>query len=181
MTERQQEILEACKKGNRLAQRHFYEHFKDKMFGVCLRYANNRQDAEDMLQEGFIKVFRDLHQYQGLGSLEGWVRRVIVNVALQMLRKQKNAFETMELDHVAYRFGEEMTVFEEGNELAKALIKLMHKLPTGFRTVLNLYVMEEFSHAQIAEELGISIGTSKSQLNRAKAHLRALLDKSLAG
>lgn len=82
MTERLNEILDGCKRGDRLAQKHFYEIFKGKMFVVCLRYANSREDAEDILQEGFIKVFRDLPQYRGEGSLEGWVRKVIVNTAL---------------------------------------------------------------------------------------------------
>jgi len=181
MTERLQDILKACRKGDLAAQRKFYEHFKNKMFVVCLRYADNRQDAEDILQEGFIKVFRDLHQYQGAGNLEGWVRKVIVNTALQYLRQQKKLIPTTDLDGQAYRIGEEDTVFEAEDEMAKVLLKLMHQMPAGFRTVLNLYVLEGYMHHEIAEKLGISVGTSKSQLNRAKAFLKNLLEKTLAG
>jgi RNA polymerase sigma-70 factor (ECF subfamily) len=181
MAERQQEILDACKNGNRLAQRQLYEHFKGKMFAVCMRYANNRQDAEDLLQEGFVKVFRDLHQYKGLGSLEGWIRRVVLHVALQYIRRQKKTLQTTDLESLSFQIGEEdPVVFEEGDN-ARSLVKLMQKLPAGFRTVLNLYVLEGFTHPQIAEELGITVGTSKSQLNRAKAYLKSLLEKSLAG
>ncbi len=181
MTEHQQDILKACKKGDRLAQRKLYEHFKSKMYVVCLRYANNRQDAEDILQEGFIKVFRDLHQYRGAGSFEGWVRKVILRTALQYLRQQKNFLPTTDLDGQAYKLGEEDVIFEEENEMAKILLKLMHQMPPGFRAVLNLYVLEGYTHPMIAEELGISVGTSKSQLNRAKAFLKNLLEKNLAG
>ncbi len=171
------EILESCKQGNRKAQRIFYERFKSKMFVVCLRYANSREDAEDVLQEGFVKVFRDLHQFKGIGSLEGWIRKVILNVALDNLRKQKKLLPTYELNDWDAGTTEEEIVFEEG--ATRGLIKLMHKLPTGFRTVLNLYVLEGYTHPQIAEELGISIGTSKSQLNRAKKYMRSLLEKNL--
>ncbi|MBI1224777.1 MAG: sigma-70 family RNA polymerase sigma factor [Bacteroidetes bacterium] len=180
MTDLQQNILERCKNGERIAQQQLYEHFKGKMFAVCLRYANSRTDAEDSLQEGFVKVFRDLHQFRGEGSFEGWMRRVIVNVALQNLRKQKGGLQFSELENVAYKISDaDDSVFEE-NEKGAALIKLMQKMPTGFRTVLNLYVLEEYSHQQIADELGISVGTSKSQLNRAKAFLKNLLEKNLA-
>ena len=181
MTEHQQDILKGCQKGDRLAQRKLYELFKSKMFVVCLRYANNRQDAEDILQEGFIKVFRDLHQYRGAGSFEGWVRKVMLHTALQYIRQQKYFLPTTDLDSQTYKLGEEDEVFEEENEMARILLKLMHQMPPGFRTVLNLYVMEGYTHPMIAEELGISVGTSKSQLNRAKVHLKSLLEKNLAG
>lgn len=180
MTDLQQNILERCKNGDRIAQQQLYETFKGKMFAVCLRYANSRSDAEDALQEGFVKVFRDLHQFRGEGSFEGWMRRVIVNVALQNLRKQKGGLQFTELENVAYKISDaDDSVFDE-SEKGAALIKLMQKMPTGFRTVLNLYVLEEYSHQQIADELGISVGTSKSQLNRAKAFLKNLLEKNLA-
>lgn len=166
--------------GNRDAQRRLYEHFKAKMFGVCLRYAGNRHDAEDWLQEGFIRVFRDLPQYKGLGSLEGWIRRVIVNVALQNIKQQKRRL--LEEDHFRqeqHPEEEELPSVFDTENTAQALVHLMQQMPAGFRTVLNLYVLENYSHQQIAEELGISVGTSKSQLNRAKAYLRSLLEKNL--
>lgn len=177
MTNNWQHILEACKKGNTTAQRQFYERFKDKMFVMCLRYANSREDAEDVLQEGFVTVFRDLHQYTGVGNLEGWVRKVILNVALQQIRKQKNLFQTVELKNVDVEDEAETLIFEE--HTAKNLIRLMQQLPAGFRTVLNLYVLENYSHQQIANELGITVGTSKSQLNRAKKWMKTMIEKSL--
>ncbi len=179
MAEHLQEIVEGCRKGDRSAQRRLYEHFKGNMFALCLRYGNSRQDAEDILQEGFVKVFRDLHQYKGAGSLEGWIRKVMLNTALQYIKRQKNLLQTDDLDSKAYRIGEEDAHFEDEGQMAQTLLKLMHKMPTGFRTVLNLYVLEGFTHQEIAEELGISVGTSKSQLNRAKAFLKNLLEKKL--
>jgi len=180
MTKPLPDILQACKKGGRSAQKQFYEHFKDKMFVLCLRYAGSREDAEDVLQEAFVKVFRDLHQYKGLGSLEGWVRKVVLHVALHALRCKMDAPGTVELEKVAWKMEDEPPAFEEGPP-AKSLIKLMQQMPPGFRTVLNLYVLEGYTHPQIAEALGISEGTSKSQLNRAKAFMKNLLQKNLAG
>lgn len=173
------DILESCKKGEGPAQKHFYEHFKNKMFVVCLRYTGSREDAEDVLQEGFIKVFRDLNQYRGEGSLEGWVRKVILRTTFDFLRRTKRMIKTTDISESEYKLASEEIVFEEGNETAKGLIKLMRKLPPGFRTVLNLYVLEGYTYPQIAEVLGISVGTSKSQLNRAKKYMRALLEKNL--
>jgi RNA polymerase sigma-70 factor (ECF subfamily) len=173
------DILEACKKGDIRSQRIFYDRFKSRIFPMCLRYSNSREDAEDVLQEGFIKVFRDLYQYKGNGSLEGWVRKVILNVALDHLKKQKRTIQTNDLSDKEYRLRGEDLVFEFEEENASHLIKLMQKMPPGFRTVLNLYVLEGYTHPQISEVLGISIGTSKSQLNRAKKFMRSLVEKSL--
>lgn len=174
------ELLEACVQGDRLAQKRLYDHFKGKMYALCLRYANSREEAQDLLQEGFINVFRDLHQFKELGSLEGWIRRVILHTALRHIKRQKNLITGDDLDAKAH-----MLVAEEdeppNEEMIKKLLYFMHQMPTGFRTVLNLYVLEGFTHAEIATELGISVGTSKSQLNRAKKYLKDMLEKSLMG
>ncbi|MEY3051414.1 MAG: hypothetical protein RLY31_1199 [Bacteroidota bacterium] len=182
MKDIQAAILDACLRGDRAAQRNFYDHFKGRMFPLCLRYANNRQEAEDILQEGFIKVFRDIHQYRGAGSLDGWVRKVFLHTALHFLRKQQQLIPTADLEKHAYRIGEDQDTETESDhtETAALLLRLMHRMPPGFRTVLNLYVLEGYSHQEIAAALDISVGTSKSQLNRAKAHLRALLEQQLA-
>ena len=174
-----QDLLNACKKGDVRAQRIFYDQYKGKMFVLCLRYSNSREDAEDILQEGFIKVFRDLGQYRGQGSLEGWIRKVVLRVALDHLRKQKRMIQTTDISEQEFRLPSDDFEFEEGDENAKGLIKLMQKMPVGFRTVLNLYVLEGYTHPQIAEVLGISVETSKSQLNRAKKYLKNLLENSL--
>lgn len=170
--------LQACLRGNRLAQKQFFEHFKGKMFALCLRYAHSREDAEDMLQEGFVKVFRDLHQYSGEGVLEGWVRKVFVNTALHHLQKQKKELITLELD--GRDIAEESPdPFFSPEPAARNMIGILQQLPTGFRTIFNLHVLEGYSHPEIAEILGISVGTSKSQLLRAKACFRKLLENSL--
>ncbi len=172
--------LEACRRGDRSAQRKFYDHFKGRMFPLCLRYANDRQEAEDILQEGFIKVFRDIHQYRGTGSLDGWVRKIFLHTALHILRKRRRLILTTDLENHAYRIGEEPETEPDQEETAALLLRLMHRMPAGFRTVLNLYVLEGFSHQEIADALDISVGTSKSQLNRAKAYLKNLLARQLA-
>lgn len=178
MTENLNNLLQACRKGDRKAQRQFYELYKDKMFVLCLRFADTREDAQDLLQEGFVKVFRDLHQYNGMGSLEGWVRKVILNVALLYVRKQKKALQPLELKEWD---GPDETDFLAFPDLTtgEMLIRLMQHLPIGFRTVLNLYVLEGYTHPQIAQALGISEGTSKSQLSRAKVLLKKMLEQKL--
>ena len=170
--------LQACLRGDRLAQKQFFERFKGKMFALCLRYAHSREDAEDILQEGFVKVFRDLYQYTGEGNFEGWVRKVFVNTALQHLQKQKKALITQELD--GQDLVEESTEpFFTDEPPAKNMIRILQQLPAGFRTIFNLHVLEGYSHPEIADILGISVGTSKSQLLRAKAYFRKLLESSL--
>jgi RNA polymerase sigma-70 factor (ECF subfamily) len=150
------------------------------MFGMCIRYARTREDAEDILHDGFIAAFRDFHQYKGDGPVEGWVRRVILNTALQFLRKQsKNIFiyrEDKELQMSDDSFNDDP--FEK-EQMIKTMLKSIQDMPTGFRTVLNLYVIEGHSHDQIANLLGISVGTSKSQLFRAKEYLRKVLANAL--
>jgi RNA polymerase sigma-70 factor (ECF subfamily) len=169
--------LSACIRGDRMEQKAFYERFKGKMFALCLRYANSREDAEDILQEGFVKVFRDLHQYTGAGNFEGWVRKIFVNTALQHLQKQRRGPLVVELE--GHDIAAEPELFHGDEPPAKNMIKILQKLPTGFRTVFNLYVLEGYTHPEIAEILNISVGTSKSQLMRAKAHFRTLLEGSL--
>ena len=170
-------LIDSCKKGERKAQKSLYDRYKGKMFVLCQRYANNREEAEDLLQDGFVKVFRSLDQYRGDGPLGAWVRKVILNVALQKVRSKKNIFvqlEEEEIEFFLHHNAEPASSDTEGE-----LIKLMQLLPPGFRTVLNLYVLEGYTHQQIAEELNISVGTSKSQLNRAKAYYRKLLEQKL--
>ncbi len=181
MSERLNEILGACKQGNSHAQKQLYDLTKGKMFAVCLRYTRSRSDAEDVLQEGYMKVFRDLYQYTGEGVFEGWMRKVIVNTALQFLRKQNRKPSEVNLEDHAF-YIEYQNDFEDDSvnkNRTEELIKLMRSMPDGFRTVLNLYILEGYSHQEISEICGISIGTSKSQLNRAKAFLRKQLEKTL--
>lgn len=171
-------LAAACCRGDRGAQRRLWERYKNRMYGVCLRFAATAQDAEDVLQEGFIQVFRDICQYRGEGSLEGWVRRIMVRTALQHLQKQETTLELIDLDVLEHLLLDEIKPGKIDEEPGR-LVQILQKLPPGFRAVLNLYVIEERSHEEIARELGISVGTSKSQLNRAKTFFRRLLDKTL--
>ncbi len=166
-------LLTECLKGNPDAQKALYEKYKVPLFRVCLRYAKDRPEAEDMLQDGFVKIFTDLHQYNGNGAFGGWLRRVVVNVALQHIRKYKKFENTVELDQLPeVPYTNEIAT---SNLNAQALTKMIQQLPTGYRTVFNLYVVEGYTHQEIAELIGVNINTSKSQLSKAKASLRALI------
>lgn len=173
------DIIQSCIRGERLAQKALYQRYKNKMFVLCLRYANCREDAEDILQEGFVKVFRDMHQYSGAGNFEGWIRKVVLRVALQYIRKQRQFQFTSDFERLENTLSTEVETEPFDRELVKKVLHLMRKMPVGFRTVLNLYIMEGYSHQQIADELNISVGTSKSQLNRAKKYLRELVEETI--
>jgi len=174
----EKELVRRCVKGDRRAQRTLYEQYKNRMFVMCLRYACTRMEAEDILQEGFIKVFSDLPQFQFKGPLGAWIRKVILRTALQYLRKQKERWEDLDRAEMAaetVEWGEE----PETNSQVKQLLKLIQNLPVGYRTVLNLYILEGYTHPEIARILNISVNTSKSQLSRAKTLLRKLFEKSI--
>ena len=172
-----EKLLKGCLQGNRTAQKQLYMKYKASMFGVCLRYAKNQAEAEDFLQEGFIKIFGDLYQYKPIGPLGGWMRRVVVNVALQHIRRRKDLFADVNIDDVAYNYSADEEVFS--NFRMKALLEMIQKLPEGYRAVFNMYVMEGFSHKEIAKQLNITVNTSKSQLSRAKSTLRQMLEQQL--
>lgn len=173
-------LIKACKAGDRKAQRQLFERYKDKMFALCLRYAPSRTEAEDILQEGFVRIFRDLHAFRAQGSFEGWMRRIMTHTAIDWLKRHRR--HTVRLEDVALHarhFSEAAPEAEDSNTHARTLIRLMQQLPDGFRAVLNLHIIEGYSHSEIAEILGISPNTSKSQLSRAKAALRQMWEKSL--
>jgi RNA polymerase sigma factor (sigma-70 family) len=175
----ERELIEGCLKGDAQAQRELYEQYKVPLFRLCLRYASSREEAEDILQEGFLKVFSDLEQYRGTGALGAWMRRVVLNVALQHLRRQKQLPVTAELETIAELADD--SVEQLFSQLrAKALVGLIQQLPPGYRTVFNLYVIEGYAHREIADMLSISENTSKSQLSKAKALLRRVLEKTMA-
>lgn len=169
-------LAEGCKAGDRAAMKALYERFYSKMLGVCLRYSKNFADAEDYVQDGFIKIFSDIRSFKGKGSLEGWIRRVMVNSVLMQLRKTKREFTYNNLELTSDESVEDsIDQAEEGHDKPDVLdftreevVKLMQTLPVGFRQVLNMYVIDGYKHREIAEILNISVGTSKSQLNRAR-------------
>ena len=174
MTE--ENLVDACKAGQRQAQKEMYDKFSGNMMTVCLRYSGTREEAEDILQIGFVKVFTNISAFNGTGSLEGWIRKVMVNTALESFRKKNvlnGASDVTEINQSGHvRFN---PIEDEMN--AKELIKVIQKLPTGFRTVFNLYAIEGYNHMEIATLLNITEGTSKSQYSRAKEWLRAKLIK----
>ncbi|HVF97608.1 MAG TPA: RNA polymerase sigma factor [Flavisolibacter sp.] len=163
------DLLEGCIRGDRRIQRELYNRFAPKMYGVCLRYAANVEEAEDVMQEGFIKVFKKISSFRGEGSFEGWIRRIFVNTAIEQYRKKTYLRPITEQEEDTVE-GKYLSVLDSLAE--KDIIKLVQKLSPGYRTVFNMYVVEGYSHKQIAEQLGISEGTSKSQLSRAKQILQ---------
>lgn len=165
----EEQLVKNCLKGEKLSQRQFYDLYARKMMGVCLRYANDVEDAEDFLQEGFVKVFEKLSTYEFKGSLEGWVRRIIINTILDKLRKQGKENFTEHID-LANSLEETSSVIQQLN--AKELLKIIRELPVGYRTVFNLYAIEGYQHNEIAKMLNISESTSKSQLIKAKEQLQ---------
>lgn len=167
-------IIKGCVDQKRDCQRQLYDALAGKMLFVCFRYCKNRDDAEDVMQEGFIKVFKHIGSFKFEGSFEGWVRRIMVNTAINFItiQKQKHLFD--DIDTVsAQPESESADTFGQINE--KDLLKLLNLLPDGYRTVFNLYAVEGYSHKEIADLLKISEGTSKSQLSKAKAQLKILL------
>ncbi|HAO45763.1 MAG TPA: sigma-70 family RNA polymerase sigma factor [Ferruginibacter sp.] len=168
-------MLTGCIKNNATAQEALYNRFSPRMLGVCYRFAKNREDAEDMLQEGFIKVFTQIHQYRNEGALEGWIRRIIVHTCINILKKNKKFSDSVDIIHAnSVHVREEIipSIMQ-----AKQVVECIRTLPIGYRTVLNLYAIEGFSHKEIAGMLDIEESTSRSQYTRAKAMLEEILIK----
>ena len=169
------ELIRSCVAGDTKAQKLLFERYTRKMMGICMRYAGNKQEAEDMLQEGWIKIFRNLNTFRFEGSAEGWIKKVMVNTCLECLRKNKMQYSDVEIETI-----EEMGYLTSQDSLsANDLLKLVHRLPSGYRSVFNLFAVEGYSHKEIGKMLTISEGTSKSQFNRARMHLQKMLGKEL--
>ena len=166
-------ILKGCLNSDAVAQRELYNKYSPKMLAVCYRFAHNREDAEDMLQEGFIKVFLQMHSFESRGSFEGWIRRIIVHTCINILKKNKKFNESVDIIHATG-----VQIREESVPAiiqAKQVVECIRMLPIGYRTVLNLYAIEGYSHREIANILGIEESTSRSQYTRAKAMLENIL------
>ena len=169
-------LIEGCIKGDRQSQSKLYAMLMQKMFVVCLRYSKNREEAEEILQEGFIKVFEFIHQYKFSGSFEGWVRKIMVNCALQKYRSKK-LHAVVDIDPATIEnIGNENIISQIGT---KELLKMVQLLPPSYRMVFNLYVFEGMKHREIAVHLKISEGTSKSNLSDARAILQKAVHNSL--
>ncbi|MBR6247087.1 MAG: sigma-70 family RNA polymerase sigma factor [Bacteroidales bacterium] len=166
----EQRLIELCKQGDRASQKRIYDSLAPKMFAICIRYMGNRDDAEDILQEGFVTLFQKIGSFSGEGSFEGWARKIFVNTALMALRRT----DALKLsDDISEAWG---VTSESASQIQtigyKELMKLIADLPAGYRTVFNMYVIEGYTHKEIGDALGISDVTSRSQLQRARTILQ---------
>jgi len=168
-------LVSECINGNIRAQRELFDKYARKMMTVCLRYATNTEQAEDILQDGFVKVSLKLTDFKGDGSLEGWIRRIMVNTALDQIRKNKKSLGDTSIDDVGYKLENDDFIVQ--HLIAEDLMKLVLSMPEGYKIVFNLFAVEGYSHQEIAEKLSISENTSKSQYSRARAYLRERLEK----
>lgn len=174
----EQEIINGCKKGESWAQKLVYEQHASTMLSVCIRYTGDYEIARDLLQEGFIKVFTKIDSYTGMGAFAGWLRRIFITTALEFLRKNDALKLSSDITELDYRLEESShNVVDEIT--ADELLNCVAKLSEGYRTVFNLYAIEGYSHAEIAEMLGISENTSRSQFMRARNILQKNVEKLL--
>ncbi|HLO52821.1 MAG TPA: sigma-70 family RNA polymerase sigma factor [Saprospiraceae bacterium] len=166
-------IINQCKSQDPDAQKVLYDLYKDTLYAVCLRYIKSSHDAEDVFIDAFYKIFTKIDHFKGEGSFEGWMRRIMVNESLMFLRKKTNLHLTVELPDKEIADSQE----DEDDMSFDDIMKVLDELPIGYRTIFNLYVFEDMKHREIAEMLGISINTSKSQLILAKKRLYEILKK----
>lgn len=168
-------LIDDCISGNARAQKSLFDRFAPKMLGVVLRYVNDKERANDILQDSFIKIFQNLTSFKKDGSLEGWVRRIVVNTALDYLRRNKKYLGHVEITDIS------LNVSNSSDAIGKlekdSLMDIIQSLPEGYRTVFNLYAIEGYSHKEIADKLEITENTSKSQYSRAKTAIQKLLEK----
>jgi RNA polymerase sigma-70 factor (ECF subfamily) len=168
------QVIRGCIDGERGSQKALYDHFASKMLGVCMRYARDRAEAEDMLQEGFVKVFHNISRFKNEGSFEGWVRKIMVFNAINYFKHRSRKFQE-DLDTEGYDSGYNDLIVEKIS--AKEIIALVQQMPEGYRMIFNLYAIEGYTHKEISEMLGIATGTSKSQYARAKTYMQQVLAK----
>ena len=166
-------ILKGCLQNDPASQRELYNRYSPKMLSVCYRFAHNREDAEDMLQEGFIKIFSQMHTFGNRGAFEGWIRRIIVHTCINILKKNKKFNESVDIIQATGAMVREESV--PSIVQAKQIVECIRMLPIGYRTVLNLYALEGYSHREIGMMLDIEESTSRSQYTRAKAMLEEIL------
>ena len=169
------DLVKRCKAGERKAQELLYKHFASKMLGVCFRYATDRMEAEDMLQNGFIKVFQKIGDFRSEGSFEGWIRRIMVHSSIEYYRKHHKMMQLVDLENAANETS--VSPLATAKLEAKDLMVLIQQLSPGYRIVFNLFAIEGYSHKEIASITGISEGASKSQLSRARTLLKQQIIK----
>jgi RNA polymerase sigma factor (sigma-70 family) len=171
-----QQIIDGCANHERKAQQILYDKYSYFLLGVCMRYATDKAEAEDILQDSFLKIFSNIKDFSGTGSFIGWLRKIAVNTAITHYHKNLKYRYHVDIDeYVSVEAG--VTSFEEDFFTSDELYKVLNELPTGYRMVFNLYAVEGYKHKEIAEMLGVDTNTSKSQYSRAKAVIREKLEK----
>lgn len=175
------QLIDGCKSGKRQFQNLLYQRYFRKMFAVCLRYSSNQAEAEDILQEAFVKVFKNISSYTGNGSFEGWMKRIMINTSLTQYQKNKRMGINVDLEVVEpYLTDVDEKAEQSGVAVslnAAQLIGLIQKLPVGYKHVFSMYALDGFTHQEIADSLGININTSKSQLSKARRYLQKEIEK----
>lgn len=168
----EEQLIQGCLRRDRLAQKHLYDTFSPKMYPLCCRYVKDLDDAEDVLVTAFTHILERIGQYRGEGSLEGWIKRTVINESLSFLRQKKNMYMTTNIEDAET----ELIAHHDHDPLAaEDLLQMIGELPPGYRIVFNMYAVDGYSHKEIAEQLNISENTSKSQLSRARVYLQKLL------
>lgn len=170
----EKDIVKGCKEGKKEWQKKLFERYAPKMLAICARYCPSIEEAEDVLQEGFIKVFRNLNDFKFQGSLEGWIRRIMINTALNYLKLNTKHMRNEDIDELEEQYQPEFTVSDK--DQLEEIMKALQSLPDGYRTVFNLFEIEGYNHKEIARMLNVSVNTSKSQLLKARRILRKKLD-----
>ncbi len=173
--------VRGCVRGNAKSQERLYRYLYGTMMAVCLRYTKDPEQAQDVLQEGFIKVFDKVHRFNFEGSFEGWVRRIMVNTAIDFFRKKKTDFTVLGENDSIEQYAEVVDEEDEDNSYdftPADIVEAMQQLTPAYRTIFNLYVFENLTHAEIAEQLGINVGTSKSNYAKARRNLKKILINS---
>ena len=176
LSEKEQPIINGCIAGYRSSQEELYNLYASKMLVVCQRYAKNRDEANEILQDGFYRIFKNIYQFKNAGSLEGWIRKIIVNAAIQKYKSRSNIHLVIPIESVGNTIPDQNDIYSKLS--FKEMILLVQQLPTSYRMVFNLYVFEGYKHREIAEILGIAEGTSKSNLSDARMLLQKNLQKN---
>lgn len=177
LTASEEELVAACQAGDRRAQKRVYELFSGRMLNICRRYAQRREQAQDLMHDGFIKVFLNIGKFRGQAALSTWITRIMINHCISAIRKEVKKGIRVNLDDVKLSEGAvpEFELVEKSRITAQQVFEAITRLPLGYRTVLSMYLLDDYSHKEIAEELDITVGTSKSQLAKAKKFLVKLL------
>lgn len=161
------ELIQECIQGNAMAQKLLYDTYSSRLYAICLRYSKNEEEAQDILQDSFVKIFTKLNTFQFSGSFEGWLKKITTNTAIEYYRKKIDVETVEEINFSPY-----LAVDSEKNLEVEELLKMIQELPEGYRVIFNMYAIDGYTHSEIAQKLNISEGTSKSQLSRARAHLQ---------